>query len=38
MLPWPLALFHYNELRIADLKRYLAEQNVPVRLTGWETI
>jgi cyclase len=29
-------LFHYNELKIGDLKRYLAEQHVPVRLTGWE--
>lgn len=25
-------LFHFNELRIGDLKRYLAAQNVPVRL------
>jgi imidazole glycerol-phosphate synthase subunit HisF len=32
------SLFHYNHMRIADLKRYLAEQNVPVRLTGWETL
>lgn len=24
-------LFHYNEIRIGDLKRYLAEQGVPVR-------
>ena len=30
------SLFHYNELRVGDLKHYLAEQNVPVRLTGWE--
>ena len=29
-------LFHYNEMRIIDLKRYLAERGVPVRLTGWE--
>ena len=29
-------LFHYNELRVADLKRYLAERGVPVRPGGWE--
>jgi cyclase len=29
-------LFHYNEMRIVDLKHYLAERGVPVRLTGWE--
>ncbi len=29
-------LFHYNEMRIADLKRYLDEQGVAVRTTGWE--
>ena len=29
-------LFHYNEIRIGDLKRYLAEQGVPIRMTGWE--
>lgn len=29
-------LFHYNELKVGELKRYLAEQNVPTRLTGWE--
>jgi imidazole glycerol-phosphate synthase subunit HisF len=29
-------LFHYNELKVGELKRYLAEQNVPIRLTGWE--
>lgn len=32
------SLFHYNEIRIADLKAYLAEQGVPVRLSGWETL
>jgi imidazole glycerol-phosphate synthase subunit HisF len=32
------SLFHYNELRIGDLKRDLAARGVPVRLTGWETI
>lgn len=32
------SLFHYNELRIGDLKRDLAGRGVPVRLSGWETI
>lgn len=31
-------LFHYNEIRVGELKRYLSEQNIPVRLTGWETL
>lgn len=31
-------LFHFNEIRITDLKMYLAEQGVPVRLHGWETL
>ncbi|MBK8026110.1 MAG: imidazole glycerol phosphate synthase subunit HisF [Chloroflexi bacterium] len=31
-------LFHYNELRIGDLKQYLAEQGIPVRLGGWELL
>jgi len=26
------SLFHYREMRICDLKRYLAGQGVPVRL------
>lgn len=30
------SLFHYNEIRIGDLKRYLAQQGVPVRQSGWE--
>jgi cyclase len=30
------SLFHFDEIRIGDLKRFLAVQNVPVRLTGWE--
>jgi cyclase len=25
------SLFHYNELRIGDLKAYLSDQGVPVR-------
>lgn len=29
-------LFHYNELRIGDLKRYLHDQGLSIRLTGWE--
>ena len=31
------SLFHYNELRIADVKGYLAEQGIPVRMNGWES-
>jgi cyclase len=30
------SVFHYNEMRIGDLKQYLYEQNVPVRTSGWE--
>jgi cyclase len=30
------SLFHYNELRVADLKHYLNERGVPVRLSGWD--
>jgi cyclase len=29
-------LFHYNEMRVGDLKRYLAQQGIPMRLSGWE--
>lgn len=29
-------LFHYNEMRVGELKDYLAQKGVPVRLTGWE--
>ncbi len=29
-------LFHYNEIRIGDLKHYLREQGVAVRPSGWE--
>jgi cyclase len=28
-------LFHFNELRVPDLKRYLDEQGVPMRMSGW---
>jgi imidazole glycerol-phosphate synthase subunit HisF len=31
-------LFHYNEIRIGDLKDYLFERYVPVRMSGWETL
>ncbi len=31
------SLFHYNEIRIGELKHYLAEQGVPMRLHGWES-
>lgn len=30
------SLFHYNELRVGDLKQYLAEKGVTMRLSGWE--
>ncbi len=30
------SLFHYNELSIGDLKSYLAEKGVPVRMNGWD--
>jgi imidazole glycerol-phosphate synthase subunit HisF len=29
-------LFHYNEIRVGELKQYLHERGVTVRLTGWE--
>lgn len=29
-------LFHFNELRVGDLKAYLAAQGVPMRLHGWQ--
>lgn len=32
------SLFHYNELRISELKQFLADQGVPVRLHGWEAL
>src|SRR5215207_9517519 len=31
-------LFHYNEIRLGDLKDYLTELNVPVRQSGWEIV
>lgn len=30
------SLFHFDEIRIRDLKQYLAARGVPVRLAGWE--
>jgi len=30
------SLFHFNELRIGDLKRYLHGCGLPIRLSGWE--
>lgn len=32
------SLFHYNELRVGELKEYLANQQIPMRLTGWEAL
>ncbi len=32
------SLFHFNELRIGDLKAYLSAEGVPVRLSGWEDV
>lgn len=32
------SLFHFNELRIGDLKQHLHEAGVPVRRSGWEAI
>jgi imidazole glycerol-phosphate synthase subunit HisF len=29
-------VFHFNELSVGQVKQYLAERNVPIRLTGWE--
>lgn len=29
-------LFHFNELRVGDLKTYLDGRGVPVRMTGWQ--
>jgi cyclase len=32
------SLFHYNEVRISDLKQYLSANGVPMRLDGWEQL
>jgi cyclase len=31
-------LFHYNELRVGELKQYLSDQGVAIRMTGWEAV
>ncbi|MCC6613579.1 MAG: imidazole glycerol phosphate synthase subunit HisF [Anaerolineae bacterium] len=31
------SLFHYSELRVPDLKRYLHERGVSIRMDGWES-
>jgi imidazole glycerol-phosphate synthase subunit HisF len=31
-------LFHYNEIRVGDLKTYLHQRKVPIRMTGWEAL
>lgn len=30
------SLFHYNEMRVGEVKTYLDEEGVPVRLSGWD--
>lgn len=30
------SLFHYHEMEICDLKKFLADNGVKIRLTGWE--
>ncbi|PJF41656.1 MAG: imidazole glycerol phosphate synthase subunit HisF [Chloroflexi bacterium] len=30
------SIFHFNEISVIELKTYLHEKNVPVRLSGWE--
>jgi cyclase len=30
------SLFHFNELRIADLKQHLHDKDVAIRMNGWE--
>ncbi len=31
-------LFHFNEIKITDLKQYLHDNGIPVRLRGWEVL
>jgi cyclase len=31
-------LFHYSEMRVGELKTYLQERGVAVRMTGWELL
>lgn len=30
------SVFHFNDLRVGDVKRYLHERDIPMRITGWE--
>lgn len=30
------SLFHYNEMRVGEVKTYLDNEGVPVRLSGWD--
>lgn len=30
------SVFHFNEMRVREVKQYLAERNIPVRMSGWE--
>jgi len=32
------SLFHFNELRVGELKSYLDGRGVPIRMTGWEAV
>jgi cyclase len=32
------SVFHFNELSVSQVKAYLAERGVPMRLTGWEQV
>lgn len=32
------SVFHFNEMRIRDLKQYLADDGIPVRMNGWELV
>lgn len=32
------SLFHFNELRIGDLKSYLQDEGIAMRMTGWERL
>lgn len=32
------SLFHFNELSLGELKTFLKEQDIPMRLNGWEAL
>ncbi|MDX2160531.1 MAG: imidazole glycerol phosphate synthase subunit HisF [bacterium] len=32
------SLFHFNELRVGELKHYLQAEGIPMRLSGWERV